>query len=136
MDLYLLILGILGVWRITHLLNAENGPWNLLERFQTWAAKRFLGNLLDCFYCLSLWVSVPFALLLSGRWKERMLLWPALSAGAILLERLTSRPAGPLPATYFEEEEKSDVQLRKDEDESESRLEFRGAWDSRWPGLR
>jgi hypothetical protein len=36
-------------------------------------------------------VAAPLALLLGGAWAERLLLWPALSAGAILLERVASR---------------------------------------------
>ena len=88
---YGLALGILGVWRITHLFNAEDGPANLLARFRQWVGSGFWGSLLDCFYCLSLWVSVPFALAIGRDWTERLLLWLAFSAGAILLERATSR---------------------------------------------
>mgnify|MGYP006951278468 CR=1 FL=1 len=32
--MYLLMLGILGVWRITHLLNAEDGPGNIFVRLR------------------------------------------------------------------------------------------------------
>ena len=109
MRFYWLILGVLGVWRITHLLAAEDGPWDLLVRLRRRAGDGFWGGLLDCFYCLSLWISVPFALLLGGSWLERLLLWPALSGAAILLERATSRPAAPPPALYFEEREDEDV---------------------------
>jgi len=73
-------------------------------RFRKRVGSGWLGGLLDCFYCLSLWVAVPFALLLAGTWRERILLWLALSAGAILLERLLpdrSRPA----AEYWEDAE-------------------------------
>jgi hypothetical protein len=80
--------GTLGVWRITHLLEAETGPWYLLDRLRQRVAAGFWGSLLGCFYCLSLWVSVPFTLFLVGEWRERLLMGSALSAGAILLERL------------------------------------------------
>jgi hypothetical protein len=90
---YWLILGILGVWRVTHLLYAEDGPFRLLARLRRLAGQGFWGGLLDCFYCLSLWMAVPFAWFLGAEWKERLLLWPALSGGAILLERATARPA-------------------------------------------
>ncbi len=96
--LYWLSLGILGVWRITHLLNAEDGPGGLLAKFRQLAGPGFWGELLDCFYCLSMWVSVPFAFLLGGGWGERVLLWPALSGGAILLNRLTA------PAMQYSED--------------------------------
>jgi hypothetical protein len=87
---YWVSLGILGVWRITHLLNAEDGPGKLLVRLRELVGAGFWGELLDCFYCLSLWVGAPLALFLGSGWGERLLLWPALSGGAILLERLTA----------------------------------------------
>jgi len=108
MKFYWLVLGILAVWRITHLFNAEDGPWDLLARSRQWMGAGFWGKLLDCFYCLSVWVAVPFAWLLGSDWKERLLLWPALSAGAILLERLTGKEEPP-PPIYFEEPENPHV---------------------------
>ena len=111
MKFYLLVLGILCVWRVTHLLNAEDGPWDLLVRLRRRMGSGFWGDLLDCFYCLSLWVAAPFALALGEGWKERLLLWPALSGAAILLERATARPETPgsTPTYYVEDEEKHDV---------------------------
>jgi hypothetical protein len=91
MKLYWLVLGILGVWRITHLLQAEDGPWDLVARLRRIAGSGFWGNLMDCFLCLSLWIAVPWALISGESWKERLALWPALSAGAVLLQRLTSQ---------------------------------------------
>lgn len=54
----LVTLSLLCVWRITHLLQAEDGPWDLLVRFRRMAGSGFVGELLDCFYCLSLWVTL------------------------------------------------------------------------------
>jgi hypothetical protein len=90
-EFYRLVVGVLVVWRITHLLFAEDGPWDVVIRLRRQAGAGFWGKLLDCFYCLSLWMAAPLALLLGGGWTERLLLWPALSAGAIVIERLTSR---------------------------------------------
>ena len=90
-DFYRLVVGILVVWRITHLLFAEDGPWDAIIWLRRQAGTGFWGKLLDCFYCLSLWIAAPLAMLLGSGWEGRLLLWPALSAGAILLERLTSR---------------------------------------------
>src|SRR5215831_17520095 len=111
MRFYGLVLGILAVWRITHLLHAESGPWNTVERLRKSLANGFWSSLFDCFYCLSLWVAAPFVFLLALEWKERLLLWPALSAGAILLERVSVRSEPPA-AAYFEEEEKHDVRMQ------------------------
>ena len=97
--MYNLILAVLGVWRITHLLNAEDGPGRALVRLRQWVGFGFWGELLDCFSCLSLWVAAPFAILLGASWDEKLLLWPALSGAAILLERAT----GQRPAQYKED---------------------------------
>src|SRR4029078_4029773 len=88
---YTLTLTIFAVWRLTHMLNAEDGPSHLLSRFRAALGAGVSGELVDCFYCLSLWVAVPFALLLGNDWGEKLLLWPAISGAAILLERATSR---------------------------------------------
>jgi hypothetical protein len=104
MQFYWLVLGVLTAWRITHLLNAEDGPWNLLVNLRRLAENGGFGSLLDCFYCLSLWVAVPLAGLLGDDWQERLFLWPAISAGAILLQKATSRETDGLVAEYNEEE--------------------------------
>jgi hypothetical protein len=115
MRFYWLILAILGVWRITHLLHAEDGPWNLLVRFRRTLGNGMLGQMLDCFYCLSVWIAVPFAWVIGYGWKERLLLWPALSGAAILLQRATTREETSLPVPYFEDKEPPDV-LRQKQD--------------------
>ena len=99
-----LILGSLAVWRITHLLHAEDGPGAVFAHLRRLAGQGFWGTLLDCFYCLSLWVGAPLALLLGLSWGERILLWPALSGAAIILERI-SAPRAPAPALYVEDKE-------------------------------
>ena len=115
MRVYWFMLSVLCVWRVTHLLQAEDGPGDLLVRLRRMAGNGFVGKLLDCFYCLSLWVAAPLAYWVAETRLERLLWWPALSAGAILLERVTSPRSGDAPALYFEDEEKSDVLLRTEE---------------------
>ena len=105
MKIYELALATLCVWRITHLLQAEDGPWDLVVHLRRAAGEGFFGKLLDCFYCLSLWISIPFAYGFGESWRERLLLWPALSAIAIFLERLTAPRTAPPPALYIEDQE-------------------------------
>jgi hypothetical protein len=105
-----LLLGVLAVWRITHLLAAEDGPWDLIVRLRRAAGEGFWGGLLDCFYCLSLWVALPAACLLADGWRLRALLWPALSGAAILAERLTHPRAGTPPALFSEDAEDTEDQ--------------------------
>lgn len=115
MPFYWLIIGTLGVWRLTHLLNAEDGPWDAIVRFRRLLGKSVAGKAMDCFYCLSLWVSIPFAWYVGATWPERIVLWLAMSGGAILLERATNRAVS--EPHYFEDpfrqEDHSDVQLRQ-----------------------
>jgi Protein of unknown function (DUF1360) len=94
MRFYRLLLGILFVWRITHLLSDEDGPWDVALRLRQRVGKGFLGGMLDCFYCLSLWTSAPLAIVLGEKPGEQILLFPALSAGAILLKRMSDNRHG------------------------------------------
>jgi hypothetical protein len=103
LSFYRFILGLLTVWRITHLLQAEDGPWDIVVRLRRAAGYGFLGKLLDCFYCLSLWVAAPLAFLLGRSWWERVLLWPSLSAGAILLEQATNPNLLTTPVQFSED---------------------------------
>jgi hypothetical protein len=104
MQWYLLALGSLGVWRLSHLLNVEDGPLQSIARLRAATAGGFWSKLFDCFHCLSLWVAIPFALGLGTGWGTKLLLWPALSGAAILIERLTGTMA---PASYIEDEQPS-----------------------------
>jgi hypothetical protein len=109
---YGLTLGILGVWRVTHLLAAEDGPWDAIARMRLRLGHTVWGRLFDCFYCLSLWVAVPFAWLLGGTVTDSLLLWLGMSGGAILLERVTERrepvephePREPREPYYWEDD--------------------------------
>ena len=87
-----LLISVLACWRVTHLLYAEDGPGDVLVHLRRLAGKGFFGKLLDCFLCLSLWVSIPIAVVTSRGILEGVLHWLAISAGAILLERATARP--------------------------------------------
>jgi hypothetical protein len=115
MGFYALVLGILSVWRITHLLSAEDGPGDVLVHLRRRAGDGFWGRLLDCFYCVSLWTAAPFALLLAAERRERLLSWLAFSAGAILLERATAARAAVPPALYLEDQEENNELLRQTE---------------------
>jgi hypothetical protein len=97
---YWLTLGVLTTWRLTHLLQAEDGPGAVVARMRRIAGTSFVGSLMDCFYCLSVWIALPFAVCLGQTSRECALLWPALSAGAILLERATRER--PPPGASFE----------------------------------
>jgi len=94
-----------ATWRVTHLLVEEDGPADVVLRMRRRAGSSALGQAMDCFYCASLWVALPFAVELtrepspnapswSGGTSRRMRLlesvatWCALSGAACLLERV------------------------------------------------
>jgi hypothetical protein len=81
------ILALLATWRVTHLVAREDGPIDVLLKLRLRAGTGVLGRLMDCFSCLSLWVSAPFAFLVGRSALETFLTWLALSGGACLLER-------------------------------------------------
>ena len=101
MRFYWLVLGILGVWQITQLLHAGDGPWRSLARSRALFVRLGLGNAVTCFYCLSSWVALPIAVWIGESWSERILLWFALAGAVALVERATQRGAPPAP--YFED---------------------------------
>ena len=74
MYFYEFLLGTLAVWRITHLLQAEDGPWDVVVHLRRRAGTGFWGQLLDCFYCLSVWIAAPFAVYLGETWSRESFL--------------------------------------------------------------
>jgi hypothetical protein len=90
MTMYFIIVS-LAIWRITHLLSKEDGPFNVIYRLRRLAGEGLWGELLDCFYCLSIWISLPFALWIGTTVKEKLLLWMAYSGLACLLEKVTGK---------------------------------------------
>lgn len=105
LDLTALVLAVLAVWRVTHLVVAEEGPWKLFAHLRRAAARVRLEKLAGCFYCASVWIAVPFTTLITRDWKTMAICVPALSGGAIVLERLTRRSDD--AAVWIEEEENS-----------------------------
>ncbi len=86
-------LSTLAIWRISHLLSQEDGPFELVYKLRKSVGQGFLGSLLDCFYCLSVWVALPFAFYLSHDWLNGFMVWMALSGAACLLFKATDKTA-------------------------------------------
>ena len=85
----------LATWRLAHLLAAEDGPGDVVVRLRDGAGETWAGELMDCFYCLSVWVAAPLTLLVARRKRDLPALWLGISGAACLLEQATS--AGPAP---------------------------------------
>ncbi len=82
------VVAVLATWRITHLLAHEDGPADIVVRVRMRLGRSFLGSLMDCFNCLSLWIAAPIALYLSRQLWTWLFTWLARSGAACLLERL------------------------------------------------
>ena len=54
-----LVLVVLATWRVTHLLAFEDGPGDVVATLRQRLGNGFFGKLMDCFYCMSLWVAAP-----------------------------------------------------------------------------
>ena len=90
MSSFLFVPIVLSCWRITHLLSKEDGPFDVIYLVRKKAGAGFFGSLLDCFYCVSIWVAFPLGLWLFNSWCEKLLYWWALSGAACLLEQATT----------------------------------------------
>ncbi|MEO6168187.1 MAG: DUF1360 domain-containing protein [Chitinophagales bacterium] len=89
MNWFTFIVAALAVWRLTHLLGKEDGPFDIIFLMRKKAGAGFFGSLLDCFYCLSIWTAIPFAFYIGHNWLEKIIAWLALSGMACLLEQAT-----------------------------------------------
>lgn len=117
------VLAVLATWRITHLLACEDGPADLIFRLRVRLGQGAFGRLMDCFNCLSLWVAAPISLLLSQDPVELILIWPALSGGACLLERAGQTPIVAEMEQQVTKEDSSDGMLWSEESSPHKRIE-------------
>ncbi|MEO8712745.1 MAG: DUF1360 domain-containing protein [Parafilimonas sp.] len=102
MNILYLILSVFAVWRLMHLLSKEDGPFDIIFIIRKKAGQGFLGKLMDCFYCLSIWIALPFGIWLGQNWVEKILVWLALSGAACVLEQATKKNDSN-PSTFHED---------------------------------
>jgi hypothetical protein len=86
---------VLATWRLCHLIAREDGPFGAIARLRRAAGAGELGHLMDCPYCLSLWIAAPFAAPLAEGWRDGIPLWLAISAGSCLVEQCSARLTRP-----------------------------------------
>ena len=91
MDWLTFTITLLAVWRITHLFQAEDGPFDLVYKIRKLAGDGFIGKMMDCFYCLSVWVALAPGLYFGAGAVQKVMLWLAFSGGAILLEKFSNK---------------------------------------------
>lgn len=107
-----LTIATLATWRVSHLLAAEDGPADIIVRVRAYLGRSFFGTLMDCFGCVSLWIALPLAVFVTRRPLELVVVWLALSGGAMLLERIGLQTTIIEPRADIREEVESDELLR------------------------
>jgi hypothetical protein len=105
-------LALLATWRVTHLLAQEDGPADLIVRIRIRLGRSLVGKLMDCFYCLSLWIAAPAALFVSRQLIDWLFIWLALSGAVCLLERAAREPVMIQPMPENTKGEFNDGMLR------------------------
>lgn len=89
LEKYLIL--VIVVWRLTHLISAEDGPFDLIIKLRRLAGNTFFGKLMDCFYCLSIWIGLGCAVLATTNFIEIVMLTFYYSGASLLLEKLTNK---------------------------------------------
>lgn len=88
MDGVAFLLAVLASWRIARMIIEDNGPFNIFGRFRDKIGVEglptpgSLADLMGCYYCLSMYTSIPFAAWLSNDIPSFFVYWLAVSAGA------------------------------------------------------
>ena len=103
------VVGVLATWRVTHLLVAEDGPADVVVRLRRRAGDSWIGEAMDCFYCLSVWTAAPVAAAVARNRREALLTWLALSGATCLLERVTEK--GDIDVLWEQAQEDSTPEL-------------------------
>lgn len=89
LEKYLIL--VVGVWRLTHLISAEDGPFDLIIKLRKLLGNSFFGKLMDCFYCLTIWIGLLSAWYAGNNLEEMIVLTLYYSGASIILEKLTNK---------------------------------------------
>jgi hypothetical protein len=89
LEKYLII--VVVVWRLTHLITAEDGPFDLIINLRKLLGNSFFGKLMDCFYCMSIWFGLLCAWYAGDGIMEIIILTLYYSGASLILEKLTNK---------------------------------------------
>ena len=81
------VVAVLATWRVAYMLSSEDGPGDCVVRLRRALGDGFLGKLMDCFYCLSVWIALPLAFYVVNKPVDLVVVWLAISGGACVLYR-------------------------------------------------
>lgn len=101
-DLWTVVLTTLAIYRVSAALVDEEGPLHLFLRWRRFAWKylpAWIGQGFSCFYCLSFWAALFFAVLVSPALDlGTVLVWLASAAAVQILRHEEDRRNGFLTA--------------------------------------
>ena len=89
------VVAVLATWRVTRLVVREDGPFDLIVKLRVRVGGGLVGQLMDCPYCLGLWLAAPFAFALADSVAAWLIAWLAIAGGAAFLENMLECAAGP-----------------------------------------
>ena len=84
----------------------------MVVRLRRRAGDGWIGEAMDCFYCLSVWTAAPVAAAVARNRREAPLTWLALSGAACLLERATEK--GDIDVLWEQAQEDASAGARRD----------------------
>jgi hypothetical protein len=76
----------LAVWRLSSMLSNEDGPFDVFKDIRESAPK---NSGIDCLWCVSIWIALPFALIF--HFDQFIIYWLAYSAIAILINSINEK---------------------------------------------
>jgi hypothetical protein len=84
----------LAAYRVSHLVTRESGPWRCFDRMREYLWNRgflTLYELVNCFFCFSLWVCLVPAVFLAPTVKDFFVLWLSIGGAVLIMDKLTNR---------------------------------------------
>lgn len=82
-----LIVASLAVYRLSRMASDEEGPFEVFTKLRAaFPPTTWVGRGLACIMCLSVWVSLPAALLID-RTRTLPLTWMALSGATVIIRK-------------------------------------------------
>jgi hypothetical protein len=86
------VLAGLAVWRMSHVIADERGPFRIAELVRNSNLGKVIGAGLDCFSCVGVWMSACFSVFVVPVDWSLAVVVPALSGFSILLEQVIRTP--------------------------------------------
>jgi hypothetical protein len=86
----LFIASVFAVWRLSYLISEEDGPFDIVFVIRKQLGNSVLGDLMDCFYCVSVWFAFPFAILFATSLSTYVVFWLGISGGACIINKVLS----------------------------------------------